>query len=1092
MATSKDQITVTLKATQTLANCLIQVSGHDSAIPLGNGVNVLLYVPDYWANNNFIFHNFDLVSSVSNANLLEQYIDELPPQVLVIIVSAGNIPTANFTTGLRNALQSVGSLSISQDFVGSNNFCLIGSKGTNIGNAFESLTVSTTNATLEQTLTPKFHTNVLSVSVSPTSQFINRNGVQIYVPIGQGLNVVLFDKNMHFLSSEAFNTGSSDNECSFLVRHLNGIQPEVLVVMFTNGDVQQHLSTDAINMIKTFGSNFIDRLTRNDLWYLIGKKGLSNPLSEYSTNSTGTISGRYFVTGDEGSSSFRLTIGSGRKDTDVFNYSVVDDDLNTPRSVQTGSGLLITVIDDFTGITLSSQLYPTSSDDNINTICNLLYYQVAIGSIVMISASNCDTSHFNSHPLIPAIESLGSNLIRNFTGGSNQVYAIIGRKGASKGSVPEILSTDSATSMSADFDYNYRYTRPYIEIHARSVGQNAGTSSGTTEIKLNQVQVPMNYTIGLNVLVIDEQTGNILNNQTYDTHSSSTASSDFTTLINSLPNGRSVVIVINQDAITNLSTDAKSAIKLLGSQQIDSVQIGDSWSLVGSKGGDASSCTECHSSSKATSCESWLMVKSLYPDISGVNVSVHSCGKLSSSGSGMASIYFAGQLVSMSYGPGLNVVVFNPSDGDTIISKTNYNTVSSSTNGDTFADMIKTLPFGYSVIIAVQDSIGTLSTKAKNAFKMIGVESIDLVNQYGSLCVIGNKGFSRGSILENFSNDSPASIQLWIPLIPPTPGPEFIFGAIALIICLFAFSITALGYYVELQNHDQYNVHAGYTTNFTSPAYSGPPVRRPTKKALLVAINYKNTVRTVALLTDKKGDLQDSIVTMKTTRKRLVSNGYMDNSNIVMLSDDNPNDPNLDIRPTKANILKQIQWLTKDVQAGDVILFSYFGHGNREPLPTGMPYKNSYQVGPYQKSYLITLNSQNYPNNKEPLYATDFQSAFKDVPVGVNVTWLMNFCFAGGCGKNIPTGNTLNNNLIAFNAVNEDYPSNFRYNMLRTLNDQLSKDATYQTLYNKTYNQLKSDRVLSESNYPQPYQQLNQLNKTGKDLSQLNFLSPIN
>lgn len=102
-----------------------------------------------------------------------------------------------------------------------------------------------------------------------------------------------------------------------------------------------------------------------------------------------------------------------------------------------------------------------------------------------------------------------------------------------------------------------------------------------------------------------------------------------------------------------------------------------------------------------------------------------------------------------------------------------------------------------------------------------------------------------------------------------------------------------------------------------------PPHSSGRKKALLVGINYPGT------RAELKGCINDVVM----MREFLMRHGFQNTPTNMVCLVDNTRDPNF--LPTKANILKGIQWLVAGAGAGDTLFFHYSGHGAQEPDQTG-------------------------------------------------------------------------------------------------------------------------------------------------------------
>lgn len=85
----------------------------------------------------------------------------------------------------------------------------------------------------------------------------------------------------------------------------------------------------------------------------------------------------------------------------------------------------------------------------------------------------------------------------------------------------------------------------------------------------------------------------------------------------------------------------------------------------------------------------------------------------------------------------------------------------------------------------------------------------------------------------------------------------------------------------------------------------------PSKKALLIGINYIGS----------SSELNGCINDVKNIREMLIKKGY-NSRNITLLTD-------LDISPTKQNILKHLKLLRRNAKSGDTIYVHYSGHGGQ-------------------------------------------------------------------------------------------------------------------------------------------------------------------
>jgi hypothetical protein len=102
------------------------------------------------------------------------------------------------------------------------------------------------------------------------------------------------------------------------------------------------------------------------------------------------------------------------------------------------------------------------------------------------------------------------------------------------------------------------------------------------------------------------------------------------------------------------------------------------------------------------------------------------------------------------------------------------------------------------------------------------------------------------------------------------------------------------------------------------------PEPRPTgrRKALLIGINYTGT----------RAALRGCVNDVRNMKDMLAQHGFHDRpDSMVCLTDDQRGQ----FSPTKANIMKGLQWLVAGAVAGDSLFFHFSGHGAQKRDPTG-------------------------------------------------------------------------------------------------------------------------------------------------------------
>jgi hypothetical protein len=105
------------------------------------------------------------------------------------------------------------------------------------------------------------------------------------------------------------------------------------------------------------------------------------------------------------------------------------------------------------------------------------------------------------------------------------------------------------------------------------------------EIYLNsQKMIPYSGRRGLNLAIIDQNSGQLLDIAQFDTYESTTEADSMARYIQKLPTGRLVLAAIRDDGSAKMTEQAYLAFESLGSKYIRQVNFRDSWALIGQKG----------------------------------------------------------------------------------------------------------------------------------------------------------------------------------------------------------------------------------------------------------------------------------------------------------------------------------------------------------------------------------------------------------------------------------------------------------------------------------------------------------------------------
>lgn len=141
------------------------------------------------------------------------------------------------------------------------------------------------------------------------------------------------------------------------------------------------------------------------------------------------------------------------------------------------------------------------------------------------------------------------------------------------------------------------------------------------------------------------------------------------------------------------------------------------------------------------------------------------------------------------------------------------------------------------------------------------------------------------------------------------------------------------------------------------------------KKALILGINYKNT----------KYELSGCINDATNMNNFLVNNCLFSSKNIKILTDDTK------IKPTLSNIEKYIKWLLSDILPGDILIFTYSGHGS------SIRDKNKDETDGFDE-VLVPLDVDN-----KGFLSDDwlFKNLVKQIPKGVTLWCFFDCCNSG-------------------------------------------------------------------------------------------------
>ncbi|KYQ88538.1 hypothetical protein DLAC_11262 [Tieghemostelium lacteum] len=1061
---------------------------------------------------------FDLYT-IDHVYEIEPFIHNLLTGTFVVCIAMGS-DLRSLSDRELSALNSVGCYQITNGYRDANSFAMVGYKGLSMGSANESIasgsestcSVSMQVSTKSNNEITMLENNILDVELfNHQNEFkmkLQWNGIELMDidKVGTGLNIVIFNRELLIAEHRSFQTNKDDKESEFLVKFLNSVQSDQLVMMFNRGDITERISEEALHIIDAqFGSSYISEFKRahsQGSWCMFTSKSRANALIENYLHGIAPLKMRYSpkpYSSEQSSTS--ISIGTCRQRYSAFeNYYIIVNDSKLTKIPSDTNGFVLAVLDELTGLITYSKAFDLSKTTDIDEMTLYIDNSISVGSYVLLVSSKFDysisTDQFKN--LKDSVRSLGAT--RFHLVNQNLGYCLVGRKGASPGTVMESLE-DGPCSIFTEVSPQVNYAKAFIEIRTQSCGngKSSETLAGWARFQINGKPVTTDSKRGLNVLVMDQLSGNIVNFQVYDTWESESNSNRFAELIESLPQGRLVAIAVLDDAYQNLNNRARDAIKSLGSTMIDQLKSRDSYSIIGVKGGLKSQCTECHSPHSPTSCDKWFFIKDKETPIKGFEISIHSQG--SENLGGNSKILINDSEVSMQYKPGLNVAYI---DSQTLSTTTqSYETNTSLEEAQKFLKIVYSMPLGSLVLVSVHSNFGKVECKSTlyTALQMIGALKFHLLSTNGSYTLIGIRGASPGSALEHFDNSASASISSFIPMVPPSTNAPFILPVtLALAFAVTTYSIMLISISSRLPKSDNLPsiFHQPDSFSDSIPIKPRQPGQRVVR-ALFTGSHYKTWKNPIDPIEAQHSDSHENYIHHGGA---LVNNGYIQSDDIRIVDDHNTgyliiNDRPVKIGPSKTIISYYIKnWLTKDLLPGDTIYFSWSGHAYRHfPLNGEKPYPE------LQYTAFYTFNDDlDDITVGTALKGEDFQKLFADVPQGVNISISLGTCFAKGFIQS-PVMNPIppiRGQSISFCAVDENHYCKFVYKVpsvkyhsfiyemtLELLEHHKSrtKKISYQKLFDKTVSTYMQRFPTSGIPYL--------VNLTNKDMKLLNFLDPL-
>ena len=434
--------------------------------------------------------------------------------------------------------------------------------------------------------------DVFSAGYTVGNRFsISKEWKEIFGGRKRGINIAVLDEGTgNKLHTHTFDTHNSESESDELSSFIEDTDPGRVVLLAVANDGYKNLNTRAKSAIQTIGSQHIDTLGYRGSWAMAGYKGMApgGAVEKIDNNNSVNIS---------------LQMKPREHVTVIKVKSAGSDSENYARVSINGKTLLFT--------TFLHSTHAVQINEKDGTVLSITNYSVCHGGAHINTPSDSFVSFINSLPQgrIVAIavkggaisclseeaklacESIGSNIIRQVPAQGS--WAIVGMKGAPKGTVPE--SGSGTAPAEAVYWLPASTDSRNCSIVIRSSGYLKGIETHAT---VNE-ETHLGKNRGINVVVLNKDVCTVETENSFDTSASSSQSDGLANFINGIPPQRIVVAAVWDESYSQLTEKAKVALHSIGSALIDNVRYRDAWAIIGRKGSAPGSAPEVHSTSTA-------------------------------------------------------------------------------------------------------------------------------------------------------------------------------------------------------------------------------------------------------------------------------------------------------------------------------------------------------------------------------------------------------------------------------------------------------------------------------------------------------------
>lgn len=385
-------------------------------------------------------------------------IEKLHPGALVVISSSGS-SVNYFDNRAKRAISTLGS-QYSYSMNAASSWSLVGVKGLAHGRAIESHSQSCAVNVSTQFKLQSNKMFGLRIEVTSGGKISGGNMANITIDGRQleivsddsnnlGLNVAIFDEySGEVLDTKVFNTHAeavSDHTPSDkFADYINALPKGRVVAIAIRGDAITHLTEKAIKACEKIGSKLIRHAQIDRSWAIIGKKdALPGEVAESVKFNAQAFATAFLPIGKSKNSSFcKISAASSGRYTQCGSPGLIGTHISInhqtyPSNLCPSYGIIVGLVDETSCDFDQTIHYNTYGSSSEHTRLKSFIDSIPNGRIV-VAAISYDGYRYLYDNGRQAFESIGSAHIWNIV--TYQAWAIIGRKGAAPGSVPEVYN----------------------------------------------------------------------------------------------------------------------------------------------------------------------------------------------------------------------------------------------------------------------------------------------------------------------------------------------------------------------------------------------------------------------------------------------------------------------------------------------------------------------------------------------------------------------------------------------------------------------------------------------------------------------------